>query len=170
MPYERFFGDGGKKYCEVCTEYMCMCELCTSTFYIPRKDYDDKRGKYCSQSCYRNYLKLNPPYLGKNHPRWRGGVKNDPSYGHAYKAAYRARKQKAEGSFSREEWESLKKRFGYMCLCCKKREPHILLTADHIMPLSKGGGNSIQNIQPLCHSCNSRKYINYINYKIGYAV
>lgn len=40
------------------------------------------------------------------------------------------------------------------CAHCDKREP---MTIDHILPFSKGGGMNIENLQPLCLSCNCRK-------------
>ena len=60
------------------------------------------------------------------------------------------------------EWERIKKRYNYQCSICRKREPFIdqkitRLTIDHILPLSRGGGNELKNIQPLCHRCNAKK-------------
>lgn len=64
----------------------------------------------------------------------------------------------AEGKHTLAEWEALKKRCGYRCQRCKKKEPEVELTRDHIVPISKGGTNYIGNIQPLCKSCNSKKW------------
>lgn len=77
----------------------------------------------------------------------------------------RVRKRKAEGSHTLGEWELLKKQYGFTCPCCGKKEPKIELTEDHIIPLSKGGSDYIENIQPLCLSCNSKKHTAIIKYK-----
>ena len=74
-------------------------------------------------------------------------------------------KRMAEGSHTFGEWELLKKQYGYTCPVCNKKEPEIKLTEDHIIPLSKGGSNYIENIQPLCKLCNCRKYTTIIKYE-----
>ena len=66
----------------------------------------------------------------------------------------RARKNAAEGTYTAQEWRDLKARYEFRCLRCYRQEPDIKLTADHIVPLSKGGTNYIHNIQPLCATCN----------------
>jgi hypothetical protein len=69
-------------------------------------------------------------------------------------AVRRTRKTEAGGEFTVEEWKSLCKKHHNRCLCCGKRRK---LTADHVIPVSKGGTSDISNIQPLCGSCNSMK-------------
>lgn len=66
----------------------------------------------------------------------------------------RALENDSPGSFTEEEWESLCEQYDNRCVSCGKRKP---LHQDHVVPLSKGGTNYIDNIQPLCKSCNSKK-------------
>ena len=61
-------------------------------------------------------------------------------------------------NFTAAEWESLKAAADHTCLWCGLVEPEIKLCVDHVVPVSKGGGNGIGNIQCLCKSCNSRKH------------
>ena len=76
---------------------------------------------------------------------------------YSYKRAYRARRYGNGGRHTKVEWEEVKRKFNYTCQICGKAEPEVRMTEDHILPLSKGGDDSIENIQPLCKSCNSRK-------------
>lgn len=46
------------------------------------------------------------------------------------------------------------KRDGYKCKHCGK-ESH--LRADHVIPYSADGETTMENLQTLCHSCNSKK-------------
>jgi len=94
-----------------------------------------------------------PAITGENHYNWKGGLENKL---HHNRLRY-WRKIKSEGSFTLLEWEELKKLFNHTCPICERKEPEIKLTVDHIKPLSRGGSSNLDNIQPLCGSCNSRK-------------
>ena len=72
----------------------------------------------------------------------------------------RAIKEKIIETFSNEEWlQKLKDTFG-VCPKCNKYVGIAHLTLDHIKPISKANQGqiyTIDDVQPLCHSCNSRK-------------
>ncbi|QWT30007.1 HNH endonuclease [Streptomyces phage TunaTartare] len=69
------------------------------------------------------------------------------------------RKRGVRKSFSSDKmpsnaFELLVEVYGKLCLKCGVTEK---LTIDHIVPLSLGGDNQFENLQILCHSCNSSK-------------
>lgn len=56
--------------------------------------------------------------------------------------------------------EKIKQRDGYACKKCGisvEKEPNLLLEIDHIIPVSKGGITTEDNLQTLCWRCNRRK-------------
>lgn len=72
------------------------------------------------------------------------------------------RRSNKNGKFSKEQWISLCIKYGNKCLCCGEEKS---LTPDHVIPISKGGMNIIENIQPLCIECNQRKFTKIIDYR-----
>lgn len=89
----------------------------------------------------------------KQGTEWR---KNNPDKSRAIWHRYKSNKLKAEGDFTPEQWERVREHYcpDGLCLDCGKKRK---LTYDHVIPLSKGGSNYIENIQPLCGNCNSKK-------------
>lgn len=78
----------------------------------------------------------------------------DPSRNIHHALRRSARRRGAGGSHTLAEWEALKAKFDHRCVCCWRK---VTLTQDHILPISHGGTDNIENIQPLCGICNSRK-------------
>jgi len=106
------------------------------------------------QRAYKMHYKATNNWLEKNL-----GMRN------YYNRKRRGLKHGADGNFTPEEWGDLKQKYNYTCLCCERKEPEIKLVSDHIIPLSKGGDNNIQNIQPLCGRCNSVKWNKIVSLK-----
>lgn len=156
------------------------CITCGEEF--KRRPSHVKRGGglFCTLSCRRHSIDtINKMRLNHSNKRWEGHVHALPikrkrhfkkEFGKSLEKKrfrnqrYKAVKKQAEGSHTFGDWENLKRLYNYMCLCCKRFEPEIKLTEDHIFPLSLGGSDAIENIQPLCQVCNTRKHARYISY------
>jgi hypothetical protein len=101
--------------------------------------------------------------------------------GRARQAAVRHRRRAREvgngGSWTGKQWLALKAEHGNKCLGCGRAEAEVIsigrkLVPDHVKPVSIGGANSIENLQPLCHgdgsSCNMLKSARWIDYRAGF--
>lgn len=87
----------------------------------------------------------------------------------------RLEKKRLGGNHTFDQWKVLKATYGFACPSCNRVEPAIELTEDHIVPSTKWvrwkilnlptyGYNDIENIQPLCRSCNASKNDHYIKF------
>ena len=63
---------------------------------------------------------------------------------------------KKKGRHTEMEWILLKDFFNNKCVMCDGINQK-WIEKDHIIPISKGGSDSIKNIQPLCQFCNQSK-------------
>lgn len=74
----------------------------------------------------------------------------------------RARIKNSNGNISDNEWIELLRKYDSTCLCCGSKKD---ICMDHVIPLAKNGEHNINNIQPLCRSCNSKKGAKVIDYR-----
>lgn len=123
----------------------------------------------------RKWRKANPEKCNAQSRKWRAANPEKFSesvrkYAHANPDAVKARnhrrrtlKTAAGGSYTAAEWRNLVEHYGNKCLCCGRAD--VKLTVDHVIPVAKGGTSNIENIQPLCQACNTRKKDKTIDYR-----
>lgn len=127
---------------------------------VIRKMSEAKRGYKWSKEQRENWYRTI-----KAMPYYRGGKETRKARKAFSQQRRMARKKGNGGTHTLEEWEKLKRTHGNKCLCCGRQEPEVKLTEDHVLPLSKGGADNIDNIQPLCRNCNSVKHARSIDYR-----
>lgn len=106
-----------------------------------------------------DWAKNNNEQVRANHRRW--SAKNKEKVRLNAKTQQYRRKG-AEGKFTASEWQDLCDKYDNRCLSCGEQKE---LTVDHVVSLKDGGSNTIDNLQPLCRSCNSRKGAKFIDYR-----
>lgn len=106
-----------------------------------------KRQKYLA-----SYVVENAEKISERRRQW---LARNPDKSVSWVEARRVRLIGAAGSHTTAEWQELCAKYRHQCLACGASD--VRLTRDHIVPLSRGGDNYIDNIQPLCRSCNAKK-------------
>lgn len=140
------------------------------------KRYKTENAEHLKDYRHQHYLKNKATYV----ERAREQQRRDPEGAERRRAKYeatekgreagyngvarrRARKLAAGGNYTRKEFRELCAKYDHRCLCCGERFDK--LEADHVTPLSRGGSNGIENIQPLCRGCNRKKADREIDYR-----
>lgn len=149
-----------------------FCIVCEKEFKV-HNNVSRKEAKYCSQVCKGLHDS------GESHWNYKGPgnrLGDDPvhlkerrrklylKYDNV-KNTIRRGKMKRERNLIVEhhftEWIELLKKHDNICFYCGVRMTKTpgkkQRTRDHIIPISKGGSDKLENIVPACRSCNSKK-------------
>jgi 5-methylcytosine-specific restriction endonuclease McrA len=109
----------------------------------------------------RRYYKKARHKIREKQIRWEH---ENPHKKQAISHRYSARKRELPHDFTGEDWQRALNYFGGCCAYCGT-PPGLWnrLTAEHFIPVTKGGGTIPTNIIPACQSCNSSKHDSYID-------
>jgi len=66
----------------------------------------------------------------------------------------RARIARVLATLTPKEWEAILDAAGHACIYCGSRKQ---ITQDHLMPISRGGNHTAENVAPACAPCNQSK-------------
>jgi 5-methylcytosine-specific restriction endonuclease McrA len=143
------------------------CDYCGEENESQPSHFKLKKRHFCNMQCYSDFRKHILPMEEQHAYK---GIRKEGQSKQVYHKNYckkhpkriahlksnrYARERSAIGSHTFEQWEDMKIEYNNKCAFCREEKK---LTKDHIIPLSEGGTNYIDNIQPLCRNCNSKKW------------
>lgn len=147
--------NGDKKKCPNCEEFKDLEKFNSQNSYclichnIKNKNWKEENFEKYNES-QKNYEDRNNYERQKLYKKSEKGIIINRKSSNKY----RVKRRNCKGSHTYEEWKEKLKENDYSCVCCESQEK---ITKDHIIPLSKGGTDNIDNLQPLCLSCNAIK-------------
>lgn len=128
----------------------CKCEVCGVTFSVHKSRPSPR---FCNDDCRKKWF--SSAFTGNNSPHWQGGV--NPNY---YSAKRRAKMREGDAISHLEVFELA----NWICGICKEpidkalRFPDkMAATLEHVIPLSKGGTHTWDNVDAAHAICNFRK-------------
>ena len=165
--------------------HVCKKELPATSEYFNKYKRARDGFRYECKECHReasrkHYFDNHEKYLDK-HQEWRSNNKENirvyhkhynkvnkeirNAYGRQYyannKEIYIIKDQRRRAlianlpnDFTKEDWKNVLNLFNYECAYCGSTED---ITQDHIIPVKKGGGYTVNNIIPACRTCNCSK-------------
>ena len=143
-----------------------ICLNCNKTYEISANF--QKYCKECALSVYRydrlkygEYYRLNFKDRIKEYYKIISKTSHYKFLCRKHSSLRRARKKLLSVIFTRNEWFEKVYNSGNICFICKKHFDIEHLEIDHIIPISKahiGFIYTINDVQPLCRSCNAKKY------------
>lgn len=125
----------GLKYCNACCRILSLTAFGKDTLGRPRSSCKECQAYKSAKSKrikYHNDNDYRIKRLEQNHER----------------------RTSVESGYTVDEWHAKAASYGFACAYCGASSN---ITSDHIVPLSAGGTNYIQNIVPACGSCNYSK-------------
>jgi 5-methylcytosine-specific restriction endonuclease McrA len=124
--------------------------------YQAQKDVFKQRAKIWQANNQERYQHLNQRWIANNleHVRWSRRRRDHRR---------RIREMTASGSYTSAELQRLVDFYQGVCPACTKVVGN--LTVDHVIPLSRGGDNTLANLQLLCKSCNSKKHTKITDFR-----
>ena len=123
-----------------------------------KKKYSETNKRWCK----------NNPERRKEHKRRYNQTETGKATAQRANTRRRANLQKITNTLTAHEWENILEKYNYICAYCGVEfDCENLPTRDHIIPISKGGNNTKENIIPACRSCNSKKFNRHWGKKIN---
>lgn len=174
---KKSYNENGEKKCSSCgnwypptNEYFnnktaradgldCQCKKCVKAYNESIKDHTKEKNHIRYLNNKDHIRKISDEWKKKNPDKVKEINRRSAKKNKANKCVLQqkrdAKKASLPATFTVEQWEVCKSYFNNRCAYCGSEDKK--LTQDHVIPLSKNGEYTINNIVPCCLSCNSKK-------------